>query len=173
MATYQLVVMSDSHGDREIVEQIKAKYAGKVAAIFHNGDSEVPAHESVWSDVKVVRGNCDWDAGYPELLMTELPDLTVVQTHGHLYGINFTWHRLDLLAQEKQADLCLYGHLHRPAAWRSGKTVFVNPGSVSQPRGEVNVPLYALITVSPETIKVDFYDREHELYVPLSEEFVR
>ncbi|HHV5985841.1 TPA: YfcE family phosphodiesterase, partial [Streptococcus agalactiae] len=42
MAIRKLVVMSDSHGDRDIVKDIKNHYLGKVDAIFHNGDSELP-----------------------------------------------------------------------------------------------------------------------------------
>lgn len=173
MAKYRLIVMSDSHGDRQIVEAIREKYLGKVDAIFHNGDSELPSDDVIWSGIEVVRGNCDYDSGYPENRVTKFPDLVVAQTHGHLYHINFEWHRLDLFAQEADADICLYGHLHRPAAWKNGKTLFINPGSVSQPRGEINERLYAKIEIDESTIKVDYYTRDHQLYSDLSKEFSR
>ena len=41
MAKQTIIVMSDSHGDRSIVEAIKEKYLGQVDGIFHNGDSEL------------------------------------------------------------------------------------------------------------------------------------
>lgn len=173
MATNTFVVMSDSHGDYLIVQDIKNKYEGKVTAIFHNGDSEVPANDPVWRGISVVRGNCDWDGDYPDNEIYKQDGLTIVQTHGHLYGINFVWTKLDLFAQSEDADICLYGHLHRPAAWKNGKTVFINPGSVSQPRGEVNECLYALVTVTDDKIVVDFYTRQHQLYPSLSQEFDR
>lgn len=66
----------------------------------------------------MVRGNCDYDSGYPERLVVKLGDVIIAQTHGHLYGINFTWDKLDLWAQQEDADICLYGHLHAAAAWR-------------------------------------------------------
>lgn len=173
MAEYTLIVMSDSHGDRQVVENIKAHYADKVDAIFHNGDSELESRDSIWNGIHVVRGNCDYDAGYKDSLVTQFDGLTVAQTHGHLYHINFMWDRLDLFAQEAEADICLYGHLHRAAAWQEGKTVFVNPGSVLQPRGEIMEKLYAKITVTDTTIKVDFYQLDHQLYPALSKEFDR
>lgn len=173
MAEYTLVVMSDSHGDREIVQEIKDRYQGRVSAIFHNGDSELPANDSLWEGIQVVQGNCDWMGGYPETLVTRFDGLTVAQTHGHLYQINWMWDRLDLFAQEAQADICLYGHLHRATAWREGQTVFVNPGSVTQPRGEVQERLYAMIRVTDTVIAVDFYTRNHQLYPSLSQEFTR
>ena len=174
MASKTIIVMSDSHGDREIVEDIKKTYQGKVDAIFHNGDSELPSSDPVWEGgIHVVRGNCDYDNGYPERLVIQLGDITIAQTHGHLYNINFTWDRLDLFAQEADADICLYGHLHRPAAWRNGKTIFINPGSVSQPRGDVQEKLYAKVEITQDTIKVTYYTRHHDLYPALSKEFDR
>ena len=37
MAKQTIIVMSDSHGDRSIVEAIKEKYLDQVDGIFHNG----------------------------------------------------------------------------------------------------------------------------------------
>lgn len=173
MASKTIIVMSDSHSDRQIVADIKAHWQDKVDAIFHNGDSELPSNDKVWDGIQVVQGNCDYDDGYPQDLITDLGIAKVAQTHGHLYHINFMWDRLDLFAQEADADICLYGHLHRAAAWKNGKTLFVNPGSVSQPRGEVLEKLYAKLEISDSKIKVDFYKRNHELYPALSEEFDR
>ncbi|MGT2928952.1 metallophosphoesterase [Streptococcus dentasini] len=173
MAKNTIIVMSDSHGDRGIVEDIKNHYQGRVDAIFHNGDSELPSSDEIWTGIRVVRGNCDYDSGYPDTLVTELDNARIAQTHGHLYGINFSWDRLDLWAQEEDADICLYGHLHRASAWRNGKTVFINPGSVLQPRGEITEKLYAKIEISEALIKVNYYTRDHQPYPSLTQEFER
>ncbi|MGT2906773.1 metallophosphoesterase [Streptococcus dentiloxodontae] len=173
MAESRIIVMSDSHGDREIVKGIKERYQGKVDAIFHNGDSELEASDSIWSGIYVVRGNCDYDNGYPSDLIAHIGDITIAQTHGHLYAINFTWDKLDLFAQEADADICLYGHLHRADAWQNGKTVFINPGSVLQPRGDINERLYAMVTITADIIRVDYYTRDHKLYPAISKEFKR
>ncbi len=165
--------MSDSHGDREIVSKIKNKYLGKVHAIFHNGDSELNSSDPIWQDIYVVAGNCDYDNGYKSQLVTKLGPFTIAQTHGHLQGINFTWDKLDYFAQEADADICLYGHLHQPAAWQVGKTIFINPGSVSQPRGEINEKLYARVQLSDDVITIDYFNRDHEIYPLLSKEFKR
>ena len=58
MAEQTIIVMSDSHGERDIVVDIKKRYQGKVDAIFHNGDSELESSDSVWEGIHVVRGNC-------------------------------------------------------------------------------------------------------------------
>ena len=173
MESRTIIVMSDSHGDREIVSNIKQRYQGEVDAIFHNGDSELPSSDPIWDGIKVVRGNCDYDTGYPERLTTYLDDIVIAQTHGHLYNINFTWDRLDLFAQEEDADICLYGHLHRAAAWRNGNTVFINPGSVLQPRGPINEKLYAVVTITDSKVLVEYYTRQHQPYPNLTKELSR
>ncbi|MGT2926037.1 metallophosphoesterase [Streptococcus cuniculipharyngis] len=172
MANYTLIVMSDSHGNPSVVEEIKARYQGQVTGIFHNGDSELASNLPVWEGIQVVRGNCDGE-GYPDRLVTQFAGLTIAQTHGHLYLINFMWDRLYFWAQEEGADICLYGHLHQATAWQEGKTVFINPGSVEQPRGPVQEKLYARVEVDDERIKVDFYTLDHQLYPALSKEFSR
>lgn len=160
----KLLVMSDSHGDRAVVEEIASHYKGQVDAIFHNGDSELEAYDNIWQGIHVVGGNCDLDAAYPDHKVVEVKGLHISQTHGHLFGINFSWQRLDYWAQETNADLCLYGHLHVPAAEKRGKTLFVNPGSVRQPRGLIQEKLYALITVTEDDIRVEWHRLDHETY---------
>ena len=57
MAEQTIIVMSDSHGERDIVVDIKKRYQGKVDAIFHNGDSELESSDfgkvSMWFVVTV------------------------------------------------------------------------------------------------------------------------
>lgn len=168
-----ILVMSDSHGNRDVVADLKEYYQGKVDAIFHNGDSELDSNDPIWQGVQVVCGNCDYYGGYPDSLLTQVGDTLIAQTHGHLYRINYTWQNLDYWAQEVDADICLYGHLHAAAAEKRGKTLFLNPGSVRQPRGPIQVKLYALITITDELFRVRFYDLHHKEYTPLSKDFLR
>lgn len=100
MAKQTIIVMSDSHGDRAIVEEIKTYYLGKVDAIFHNGDSELPSDDEVWQGIYVVAGNMDFYGGYPDRLVTDLNGTIIAQTHGHLQQVNFGFQKLDLWAQE-------------------------------------------------------------------------
>ena len=115
----------------------------------------------------------DFYDGYPERLVTDLAGTIIAQTHGHLFHINFSFQKLDLWVQEVNADICLYGHLHIPDARMEGKTLFLNPGSISQPRGLINERLYAKVEIDDDRFKVDYYTRNHELYPSLSKEFSR
>jgi len=54
-----------------------------------------------------------------------------------------------------------------------GKTLFLNPGSISQPRGTIRECLYARVEIDDSYFKVDFLTRDHEVYPGLSKEFAR
>ncbi len=54
-----------------------------------------------------------------------------------------------------------------------GKTLFLNPGSVSQPRGLVRERLYALVTIYDDHFHVDYYNRQHQLYPALTKDISR
>ncbi len=146
MAKQTIIVMSDSHGDSLIVEEVRDRYVGKVDAVFHNGDSELRPDSPLWEGIRVVKGNMDFYAGYPERLVTELGSTKIIQTHGHL---------------------------HVPSAWLEGKILFLNPGSISQPRGTIRECLYARVEIDDSYFKVDFLTRDHEVYPGLSKEFSR
>lgn len=172
MAERTIIIMSDSHGDRQIVQDIKERYLGKVDAILHNGDSELPVDDPIWNGISVVCGNCDF-GDYPDQRVLNFGDITIAQTHGHLFGINFGFERLDYWAQEVNAAICTYGHLHRAAVWQLGKTIFINPGSVLQPRGDIMERLYARVRITDDCFYIDYLTREHQPFLALSQEIKR
>ena len=52
-------------------------------------------------------------------------------------------------------------------------SVYINPGSVSQPRGPIHEKLYAKVIINDAKIRVEYYTRDHELYSELTQEFER
>ncbi len=167
-----VIVMSDSHGDRQIVEEIKEKYWEQAAAIFHNGDSELETTDPIWKGIRVVRGNCDW-GNFPDDVIATVDGVCIAQTHGHLQGINYGWSRLDYWAEEEKADICLYGHLHVPAVELRGGILFLNPGSISHPRGLIRECLYAKIEIFDSHYHIEFLTRDHEVYSSLTRDIRR
>ena len=47
MAEQTIIVMSDSHADRDIVADIKNTYQGKVDAFFTNGHPEIESRVTI------------------------------------------------------------------------------------------------------------------------------
>lgn len=50
------LVVSDNHGDRNILVEIVNRYVGMVDQMFHCGDSELKANDELWQHFTVVTG---------------------------------------------------------------------------------------------------------------------
>ncbi|WP_071131719.1 metallophosphoesterase [Enterococcus timonensis] len=159
----KILVVSDNHGNKEILEQISERFAGKVDGMFHCGDSELVSIDAVWNHFTAkVSGNCDFDPGYPISSVTKIGDETIYMTHGHRYDVRFGLKKIGEAAQEAGATICLYGHTHIIDAQRHGNILFVNPGSISQPRGKLPYRSFAIIEADSTQYKVTYYDDHFE-----------
>lgn len=162
-----IVIMSDSHSERKVIENIKVEYAGRASAIIHCGDSELPSNDKIWQGLTVVAGNCDYDSGYKNVQLLQADGQRIVVTHGHLYGLNvMTLGNLPYLAEEEAADIVCFGHIHRPVAEIIDNRLFLNPGSVAQPRGNWQIKMYAVIEIIEDsvhkTFKISYRDLQHQ-----------
>ena len=82
----KIVIVSDSHGNREILEKIVLQNPS--ANIFlHAGDSGLCKLEI--SPYVSVKGNCDYESDFPDKLIIKTPYGNLYMTHGNrLYEIN-------------------------------------------------------------------------------------
>lgn len=152
----KIVVLSDTHGDPNVIEQVY-KQEQDADAFFHCGDSELAYDDAHFNDMYRVKGNCDFDRNFVDDLLVPIGDRSIFMTHGHLYNIKMTLTPLDYKAQETGADIVLFGHSHLLGAEQIGDTLFLNPGSLLLPRGG-NPKSYATIEWQANTdeIKVSF-----------------
>lgn len=101
----------------KIVEKILNKYADKIIAVRGNCDSEV--------DQYVL--NFVLNVTYT---MFNIDGLNIFITHGHHYNKNH-------MPVISSFDILLHGHTHIPAFEKIyDDKIYVNPGSVSMPRGD-------------------------------------
>lgn len=158
----QCLVVSDSHGDRDILVQLLAHYEGKVDAFFHCGDSELQHDDAVFDKMYVVRGNMDFDGQLPEAVHPTIKDVPVYMTHGHLVGVSMGLDHLLANAQANHAQLAFFGHTHQLGVERHDGILMLNPGSISFPRGEFTRigGTYAIVTMSADAVDVQYYDRQ-------------
>lgn len=162
------LVVSDNHGDRKILVDLFARYQGKVDYIFHCGDSELPGDDELWQQAYVVTGNCDYDPKYKKSQLVDTGMDHVYFTHGHISDVRFGITRLGLEAQAVDANIVLFGHTHQIGCEKVGKRLFLNPGSISQPRGPIQVKSYAIIDSTPDAYSVQYYDRDFQAVPDLS-----
>lgn len=129
----RILVVSDTHGDvfalREaILRQPRAE------VLIHLGDgADDAAKEFANFPEKMclqVRGNCDLASQLPKEQVHTFAGKRVFFTHGHLYEVKFGLQQLEYAAEEKKANLVLFGHTHQPFTDYRNGLYLMNPGSL-------------------------------------------
>lgn len=133
-----LAVFADTHGTEN------PGLAGRAAdaltdakRVLHAGDfttmAVYNAFERRAAELTAVHGNSD-----AAPLRNRLPAIQTIEWDGWVlllvHGHEHTATSLPLLAREREADLVVTGHTHRPAIERFGDLPIVNPGSHADPR---------------------------------------
>ncbi len=150
----KLMFVSDIHGSRYYCEKALARYRAERAdklillgdLLYHGARNDLPRDydtrgtaallNAVKSEILCVRGNCDSEVDqmvleFPvraEALLLYLKGRLVFVTHGHLYNG-------DSPPMLKKGDILLHGHTHVQAAEEREDYTYINPGSVSIPKG--------------------------------------
>lgn len=153
--------VSDNHGDRAILQKIAARFSNEVDIMLHCGDSNLEPSNPVMQPFKTVIGNTDWGLDYPQSRLAVADQERILVVHGHLYQVNFTLTPLMLLAKEQRATIAAYGHTHQLAVEFNQGTLYLNPGSISQPRGQYqNIGgTLAIVMADSNKLDVQYYDR--------------
>ena len=145
----ELLVFSDSHGRGSLMLEAFSKQIKKPDAIVFLGDGLRDISYCEFGDIPIlaVCGNCDTFTFYgkgnadDEIVMT-LGGKRIMMTHGDRYGVKSGLGRIVLAANEKGADIVLFGHTHTPLStyipegdesfgFKLQKPLYLfNPGSV-------------------------------------------
>lgn len=159
----KLLVMSDNHGNYLKVDELINLWRDKVDFIFHLGDSEFPADDPIWDKVDaVVTGNMDYDRGYRQEILVPTPVGNVFITHGHLDGVNRGNQDIFDKGKALGAAFIFHGHTHRLYAEYRDGILLLNPGSLSQSRGERCERTFAVIDVKETQMDVQFYEDNNQ-----------
>ncbi len=148
------LIASDIHGSARhcgsLMERIQAEAPDRILLLgdllYHGPRNALPEDYETMKvcemlnrhrdKIIAVRGNCDAEVDQMVLEFLIMQDSAVIEeegcllfaTHGHLYDE----HRLPPV---EQLDVLLNGHTHVPALHDYGHFVYMNPGSVSIPKG--------------------------------------
>ncbi len=152
-------VISDTHGD--LVSAEKAiRLMGDIDILIHAGDTFRDAmliKEKTGIEVIAVKGNTDFDCEADIEKVISIGKKRIFLTHGHAYNVKFTLDRLYYKALETNSDIVIFGHSHMQTLVNEKDITFLNPGSVSRPRGGKK-PSYAIIDVIQERFEIKLYD---------------
>ncbi|MGX7148728.1 metallophosphoesterase [Enterococcus ureasiticus] len=161
------LVVSDNHGDRDVLVDLADEYRGKVDKMFHCGDSELEPDDTLWNDFIVVKGNCDYDPEFPNSIVEKNGTDTIFMTHGHLANVRSGLTTLTFQADEAKANIVLFGHTHEIGCEVRANVLYLNPGSISLPRGPIQLKSYAIIESTADQFVVQYYGRDHNPYKEL------
>ena len=149
------MIASDIHGSACYCEKLLAAYAREKAdrlillgdLLYHGPRNDLPrdyAPKRVIAmlnekkdEILCVRGNCEAEVDqmvleFPVLAdyaLLALENKTVFLTHGHVFNENH-------LPPLKDGDILLHGHTHVPCRHLHETYAYLNPGSVSIPKGD-------------------------------------
>ena len=70
----------------------------------------------------------------PSLVLT-VNGQQILFVHGHMEGVDFGYNKLGLDAKIQGIHVAVHGHTHVPHFEQHGDFTFINPGSISRPRG--------------------------------------
>lgn len=130
----RILVFSDSHRDVQSCLVMINKIAG-VDMVIHAGDHAADAEDLQMIfpdiDVRFVCGNCDFSKAPAELLF-KADGKNIFLTHGHLHNVKYDseYKTLADSALEKNADIAVFGHTHKPFYKNTGNLILLNPGSI-------------------------------------------
>lgn len=130
----KILIVSDSHGN--VNNMVQAVNAVSPDLIIHLGDcwTDSGRLHSMFADIPMERvpGNCDC-AGEQEERIVRIEGKDVLICHGHTFNVKASYLSLKYAAQERKADVALFGHTHRVFYGIHNRIVYLNPGSIGSP----------------------------------------
>ena len=164
----QLLIVSESHGNKQILNELASRYTNIVDAFVHCGDSELSSDDLIWEVMDTVRGNCDFDSGYQDVFVSREQDYDYLITHGHQHDVKRTLELLKTEAKNENVRLVFYGHSHVLKFDYEDGIFFINPGSIQSPRGNILEPTYCLLKAEGSKLTIDVYNYKHEFLENIS-----
>lgn len=136
-----ILLFSDSHGDVETMARLVSAHQPELVLHLGDHDRDLQALQGRFPHLRClgVGGNCD-KPGSPQQLLLREEGVTLLLTHGHRQNVKMGLMRLMYLGLENGAQLCLFGHTHRPHLEEVQGLWLLNPGAVASGS-------YALLTL--------------------------
>lgn len=167
----KILAVSDSHGQKDILNELALRYANQVDHFVHCGDSELSSSDLIWGIMSTVMGNCDYDYQMNDEYRFQAAGKNVLVVHGHRHSVRDSVAGLKREAQQANASLVFYGHTHIAKAEQEDGILFINPGSISQPRGTLMEKTYCIVTLDGRSVTVTYYNDRHQEMVDLNKQF--
>ncbi len=129
------IVISDSHGNRAMIEKIKPLIAEN-DYVIHLGDGAndmLEVYKEFPDKTYVCNGNCDYYGSRISLdeWEIEIEGHTLFCCHGHKYGVKTSLETIKREAIKRRCSAALYGHTHIADITEEDGVQIINPGTLS------------------------------------------
>ena len=145
----KVLIISDTHRQNGNFLKIMDKI-GPIDLLVHCGDVE--GSENIIADaagcpVHMVQGNNDFWSEMPREKEFTIGEYKVWLTHGHNYYVYMNYETIKQEARDREVDIVMCGHTHKPIIDISDNLTLINPGSLSYPRQEGRRPSYIIMDI--------------------------
>jgi len=147
----KIVVVSDNHGKREILETIRRQNSDAYAFV-HCGDLCLPDSES--DGYAIVSGNNDFYADFPRELVVDCNEFKIYVTHSDMFSYSNRIEKITERAKKLGCRIACYGHTHVYHQEEEDGVYLLNPGSLTFSR-DGSKSCYAVLTVNGSDITVE------------------
>ncbi len=152
----KIMVVSDTHG--HIDEALKQYYKlNEIDSVIHLGDSYKDAlriEEAVDSKVIYVKGNIDGEFSENGYKVIPMENHRILLTHGHMEKVKAGLLQLYYKALSLSCDIVFFGHTHMPIIVKKDSVLFINPGSLTKPKGG-SLPSFVLVIFKDDTVSTE------------------
>jgi len=127
----KILVVSDTHGN--YLAPLECMNYAEIDMIIHLGDDISDAKElEQLLEIPIIKvpGNCDPAALEPRQISLKLGGRIFYITHGDICRVKAGLELLVQKAQQKKADVVLFGHTHYPMVSKVDGILLVNPGTL-------------------------------------------
>jgi len=144
----KILLISDTHGKTHALENIiLPAHAPEVDLVIHLGDfvRDLFQLQPKYPNLQMlgVGGSFEQDN---EIKILDVCGKKIYYVHGHDHDVKNKTSRLEFSARIREVDACFFGHSHKPVMFSEDGIFYMNPGSVSEGRG--NPIGYGIVTIS-------------------------
>lgn len=172
----RVLVVSDIHGDFNTLQKIVLTYGKECDALACCGDgvrdivqmlefskNDKELQNAIPPVVVIVQGNCDpysysifnKPIKIPLTQVLTVNEQNMMFTHGHTQGVDYGLQNYGFEMQSQNCKTGFYGHTHVAGEEICENIKFVNPGSISRPRGGQQAG-FAIATVEKTFVDIAF-----------------
>ena len=152
----KILLISDTHNYVNNLTELLPRYSQEVGLVIHLGDyaNDLMRFQSKYPHLNMIALDGGYDNGFETERILTLPvasevEVKILAVHGHLHGVKTNLQRLSYYAQEKQVNVCFFGHTHTSIIFEEQGIFFMNPGSLTFPRNS-RTGSYGIVELSSE-----------------------